>query len=510
MFTLIEKGPSVIHIAIILLLAPCEASRGKAVDLHRHELLSTSITTRGDPGPPPGSPAYIRANPPPPMCSADSKVNVFVGKDNVRTFTTVSGYFSDEASRNKVRCKGSLPSEKCLAFDLRTKKSDAEVSPPLGLLAHRKNGKTGSLRSTLIDAVEGPLPTESSISRFGTTTELTVQAPNPETKPADMKGFKPGLSVSPGVPQNSPVHPAAKTIKEAENPPAQNAKDKEAPKQQVPQQGGGAINPIAAAGTGGVVQSHDFTSHSSTECSSVSAKECPCVQDNEGGPLLWAPNQYIVSKVEEVSLAVPDQKNRDLKKEPLHILVLGVGSGALSMSVLNNCRVFVPGGLKVESVEPDQSVATVAQQLFGFKSISGVHKVEVTSCGHALEERVKDGNAANGGKYDVVVINVFNGDDSVPTECRNATFLGNIKSVVKDQGVVLQSIHSKELKAAMGDYTSVFGYKVRTDQVKESEEKNSGAYHVIVAGDLDLVKSGAALPHWIGFTVVLLAALVAF
>lgn len=272
------------------------------------------------------------------------------------------------------------------------------------------------------------------------------------------------------------------------------------------------MSPIAARGvpaTGNVVPSHDFTSHTSTPCSSVSTKECPCVQDNDR-PLLWAPNQYIINKVEVASLAVPEQKNRDLKKEPLHILVLGAGSGALTMSVLNNCRVFVPGGLKVESVEPDQSVATVAQQLFGFKDINGVHKFEVTSCGNALQERVKDGNAANGGKYDVVVINVFNGDDSVPSECRNQTFLGQIKSVVKDQGVVLQSVHHKELKAALADYTQVFGYKVHTDQVTQPEEKNLGVYHVIAAGDLALVKSGAALPQWIGCAVILLATVVAF
>jgi len=221
--------------------------------------------------------------------------------------------------------------------------------------------------------------------------------------------------------------------------------------------------------------------------------------------LFWKPTQSLVEKVEQVSLAVPEQKigkkTRDLKEDPLHILLLGVGSGALSMSVLNNCRVFVPGGLKVESVEPDQSIMNVAQQLFGFKGIPGVHKIEVGSCGVALQQRVKDGNAANGGKYDAVVINVFNGDDTVPTECKNQTFLGQVKTIVKDQGVVLQSVHNKELSSALSDYTAVFGYKVRKDPVKMSDGTES--YHVIVAGDLDLVKSGTARQCFLGFVAMM-------
>jgi len=496
MFSLIKKWSSVCYIAVIMLVAPCEGS--KAVSFHRHEVKTVSKTSRGDPGggnagAPPGSPAYIRAHPPPPLCVGDAKVHVYVGEDNLRTFTTTSGsYWSDEAMRNKVRCKGALPSQKCLPVELRKGKADKEASPPLGLIAaHRRSG---SLRSVLMDAIEGPvpvghLPTEASISHFGKSADLAAQPPNPETKPADMKGFKPGLDVSPGVPQQSPVHPAAKNV---EKPVVPN----------------GSMSKAAVQGEvsarGNAAQSADFSSQLSTvPCTSVPYKECPCAQDNDR-PLLWAPSQSLVQKVEAVSLAVPEQKNRDLKKDPLHILVLGVGTGALSMSVLNNCRVFVPGGLKVESVEPDQSIATVAQNLFGFKGISGVHKLEVSSCGLALDARMKDGNSANGGKYDVVIINIFNGDDTVPTQCRNQTFLGQVKSVVKDQGVVMQSVHNKELAATLSDYTNIFGYKVRKDSVSAFDGKN-GSYHIIVAGDLDLVKSGTALPSCFGFAVAFLA-----
>jgi hypothetical protein len=344
-----------------------------------------------------------------------------------------------------------------------------------------------------MDAIEGPvpgvkLPTEGSMKHFGKSSDFTAQPPNPEKKPAELKGFKPGLSVSPGVPQQSPVHPAAQNVKEK---PVPNGSMSKAAVQGDLSAHGGAAQ--------GAVSSHIST----VPCTSVSAKDCPCVQDNDR-PLLWAPYQYIVEKVEDVSIAVPEQKNRDLKKDPLHILVVGVGTGALPMSVLNNCRVFVPGGLKVESVEPDQSVATVAQSLFGFKAITGVHDIEVTGCGPALEARMKDGNAAKGGKYDVVIINVFNGDDTVPTQCRNETFLGQVKSVVKPQGVVMQSIHNKELSPTLSGYTNVFGYKVRKDPVTGS------SYHVIVAGSLDLIKSGAALPRCLGLAVLLLATSVAF
>eukprot|EP00746_Dinoflagellata_sp_MGD_P015289 gnl/MRDRNA2_/MRDRNA2_133885_c0_seq1.p1 gnl/MRDRNA2_/MRDRNA2_133885_c0~~gnl/MRDRNA2_/MRDRNA2_133885_c0_seq1.p1 ORF type:complete len:502 (+),score=83.34 gnl/MRDRNA2_/MRDRNA2_133885_c0_seq1:269-1774(+) len=500
MFSLIKKWSSVCYIAIIMLASPCESS--KAVSFHRHEVKSVAEASRGDPAAgadaPHGSPAYIKAHPPPPLCVADAKLNVYVGEDNMRTFTTTSGYWSDEANRNKVRCKGSLPSEKCLPVELRKGKADKESSPSLGLIA-QKNRRSGSLRSVLMDAIEGPvpvgkLPTEASISGFGKSTDFAAQPPNPETKPAEVKGFKPGLPVSSGVPQQSPVHPAAKNVKEA------------------PVVPNGSLSKTAVQGEvsarGSAPQSAEFSSHLSTlSCTSVSHKECPCAQDNDR-PLLWAPHQSIIDKVEAVSLAVPEQKNRDLKKEPLHILVLGVGTGALSMSVLNNCRVFVPGGLKVESVEPDQSVATVAQNLFGFKGISGVHKLEVSSCGLALDARMKDGNAENGGKYDVVIINIFNGDDTVPTQCRNQTFLGQVKSVVKDQGVVLQSVHNKELSATLSDYTNIFGYKVRKDAVSAVDGKN-GSYHIIVAGALDLVKSSAALPRYFGFAVMLLAMSVA-
>jgi len=459
---------------------------------------------------------------------ADGKVKVYVGKDNLRTFTTVGDYHSDEAKRNKVRCQGTPAPQKCLPMELRSEKSDVENAPPLGLVVNRRSS---SFRSLMIDAVEGPppvnqVPMEAHISgfggggSFGGSTDFAAQPPNPANKEFEVKGvkppevpavkdFKPEVVKPSETAKNYPVHPAAQTV--TKPPPAATTRKAatgtpSAASVSPARASGGSLNPKALQGHQAPpsTPSTDFSHHTSadsTPCSGISSKVCSCVQDNDK-PLMFKPTQYLVEKVQQVSLAAPDQKVgkeefRDLKKDPLHILVLGVGSGALSMSVLNNCRVFVPGGLKVESVEPDQSTMTVAQQLFGFKDLPGVHKIEVGSCGAALQERVKDGNAANGGKYDAVVINVFNGDDTVPSECKNSTFLGQVKTVVKDKGVVLQSIHNKELSSAISDYTNVFGYKVRKDPV-------DGSYHVIVAGDLDLVKSGAARQYFLGFAAMML------
>jgi hypothetical protein len=425
---------------------------------------------------------------------ADGK-SVYVGKENRRTFTTIADYNSDEASRNRVRCKGALPSEKCLPFELRTEKADTDSMPAPVLLSR----KTTSLRSIMMDAVEGPLPQnqvpmESHISGFGQNTEFSIQPPKPALKPYDSKKAlevqpveikKPEVVATPtGAP---PTHPASQTV--------------QVPKQHPYHQHQAASPTQATPAPGAPPPNADFYHHTSNPCSSISEKQCPCTQDNDL-PLLWRPSQYVVDRVEEVSLAVPEQKDRDLKKDPLHILVIGVGTGSISMSVLNNCRVFVPGGLKVESVEPDQSTLSVAQQLFGFKALPGVHKIEVNKCGDAIQQRQKDGNAANGGKYDVVVINVFNGDDTVPSQCKNQTFLGQIKSLVKDQGVVMNIVHDKQLSETITDYTAVFGYRVRKDQVKERDGPTN--YHVIMAGDLDLAKSGAAWSSFTGFVTTML------
>lgn len=523
MFFVIEKMASLCYLLITMFMVPCKGSI--AVDFRRHEFASRSSVNTGEKGPPagppPGSPAWIKANPPPPLCMADDKLSVYVGRDNLRTFTTIGGYHSDEALRNKVRCKGALPSEKCLPFELRKSgKSDADSAPALGLYVNRKSG---SFRSIMMDAVEGPIPlnqvpTEATISGFGGGyhNDFAAQPPDPANKPFEIKGVKPPALkpvddikdfspevVSPKTAQNTPTHPASQSVQKPSKAPPSRAS-------------GGALSPKAlhssVEGPPATPANTDFTHHMSTPCSGVSHKTCPCVPDSDL-PLMWKPSQSIVQKIEQVTLAAPERKNRDLKKEPLHILVLGAGSGALSMSVLNNCRVFVPGGLKVESVEPDQSVMTVSQQLFGFKDIPGVHKIEVSSCSLAVdgrtkfvEEQAKYGNAA---KYDVVVINVFNGDDTVPTQCRNATFLGQVRKIVKDQGVVLQSINKKELDGTLTDYTTVFGHRVRGDPVSMGE--GPGSYHVIVAGDLELVKSGTtkSWPCFIGFVAVV-AAFVSF
>jgi len=478
-----------------MVFTPCEGS--KAVDMRRHTSMSTADPYGGKGPPPIGSPAYIREHPPPPLCVVDGKMSVFIGTDNKRTFTTTSGFFSDEALRNKVRCKGSLPSKKCLPFELRKEKADSESAPAITLL----NRKSGSLRSIMMDAVEGPIPAnqvpmEAHISGFGKeNTGFAIQPPSPETKPAEIKALKPEV-VTPATATPSPVHPAAQTVQQPKQP-------VEAPKHPAAQ----AVQSVQAKvpAPGGTVASAAFNNHMSSPCSGIPAKECTCVQETDL-PLLWAPSQYLVDKVEQVSLAVPEQKDRDLKKDPLHILVLGVGTGSLSMSVLNNCRVFVPGGLKVESVEPDQNVMTVSQQFFGFKGIDGVHMIEVNSCGHALQAREEFVKRNADGKYDVVVINVVNSDGTVPTECRNSTFLGQVKNVVKEHGVVLQSVHNSELSATLQDYGSVFGHKVRKDAVTDEDVRN---YHIIVAGDLNLVKSGADWPCFIGFAAML-ATFVAF
>lgn len=539
---------SCFYFAVAILSVPCFGS--KSIRRHEFRSRSTAPADEKKPAPPPGSPAWIRQNPPPPLCTAESKVNVYVGKDNRRTLTTSEGFFSDEASRNAVRCKGSLPSEKCLPLALRANdQADTDTAPgPMLLLSRNK----GSLQSIMMDAVEGPLPAnqvpmESHISGFGGNVEATttkpatlqpekpalkaaeftksgdfaIQPPNPSLKEPVVEVKKPDIKVtdasSASANNPTPTHPASKTLQVPKEPPVVPVKTAPehaqtgtpAPHQIQPHQhqqaSGGSLSPNAAAAAA-AANAPKASFHTSDPCSGIKQEKCPCVQDNDL-PLLWKPHQQVVDMVQEISLAVPEQKDRDLKKDPLHILIVGVGTGSLSMSVLNNCRVFVPGGLRVESVEPDGTTMTVAQQLFGFQGIAAVHKVEVNQCGNALAAR-QGGNAENGGKYDVVVLNVFNGDSTVPTQCRNQTFLGQVKNVLKDQGMLMNIVHDKQLKEVLTDYTEVFGYKVRKDQVKAAGEPTN--YWVISAGDLDLAKSGAAWPQLTGFVAIMLASLVAF
>jgi len=193
--------------------------------------------------------------------------------------------------------------------------------------------------------------------------------------------------------------------------------------------------------------------------------ECPCEPDTTSLQF-----SYMENMMQEVTpmceLAAVDSL-RAADAGPFHILLIGLGGGALPEYTMQHC----PKGTKMESVEFDPRVIDAATGFFGLHLHQGVNSVEQGDGGEAVAKRVQ-----NGDKYDVVMVDAFQSAGKVPDSCKNKKFIKNVKALLRPQGKLIQQIWSPQYEDVIQDYQKIFG----EDKVKGTNIE-LGVNHLIIA-----------------------------
>lgn len=202
-------------------------------------------------------------------------------------------------------------------------------------------------------------------------------------------------------------------------------------------------------------------------------EDCPCDPDTHR--IISKAHMKVTKDVKDMCYKAPDQ--RDLYTDPFRILIVGLNSGALPMYLMANCRVFVPGGLKLSIVEPDPRVVDVAHDLFGFSAVSNVAEIEKADPKKAILERLLEPNHV---KYDVVIIDINNGQGGVPDSVQGPAFLEGIDRLLRPGSRVIQYVPSVGYNDTKSDYIAVFG-KDHIQEFKTGMSADSGPEHIIVA-----------------------------
>jgi len=213
-------------------------------------------------------------------------------------------------------------------------------------------------------------------------------------------------------------------------------------------------------------------------------EDCECESDTHR--IISKAHAHVTKDVQEMCYTAPDR--RDLYTDPFRILIVGLNTGALAMYLMANCRVFVPGGLKLSIVEPDQRVVDLAHDLFGFSAMSNVAEIEKADPKKAILERLLEQNHV---KYDVVIIDLTDGSGSVPDSVQGPAFLEGIDRLLRAGSKVFQYVPSVSLNLTKGDYVAVFGQD-HIQEIQTGMSADTGPEHIIVAhGPPVLDKSSA-------------------
>jgi hypothetical protein len=246
----------------------------------------------------------------------------------------------------------------------------------------------------------------------------------------------------------------------------------------------------------------DSRPRNDTRSCAALAEDCPCEPDTHR--IISKAHIKVTKDVKEMCYTAPDK--RDLYSDPFRILIVGLNSGALPMYLMANCRVFVPGGLKLSIVEPDSRVVDLAHDLFGFSAVSNVAELEKADPKKAVLERLLEPNHV---QYDVVIIDLSDGSGGVPESVQGPAFLEGIDRLLRAGSKVIQYVPTVSLNLTKGDYISVFGQ----DHIQEFQTgmtADAGPEHIIVAyGPPVLAKSSSHAPAMgkalITFTLCIMA-----
>lgn len=147
------------------------------------------------------------------------------------------------------------------------------------------------------------------------------------------------------------------------------------------------------------------------------------------------------------------------------VLSIGLGGAELPQYLLRRCP-----GLRIETVELSEQVISTALNFFGLREsqhkFGGRISVEQADALAAVEQRA---NSA----YDVVLVDCFNGQGSVPETCRSRRFAEQIRRVLRPSGIMLQNIWANA--PGSPDVAAAFQATVRTygDVFKGSLEELS-------------------------------------
>merc|ERR1719428_567940 len=193
--------------------------------------------------------------------------------------------------------------------------------------------------------------------------------------------------------------------------------------------------------------------------------ECPCEPDTES--LQFSYMEQMMQEVTPMCELAAVDSLRPPDAGPFHILLVGLGGGALPEYTMQHC----PKGTKMESVEFDPRVIDAATGFFGLHLHEGVNSVENGDGGAAVEKRVQ-----NGDKYDVVMVDAFQSAGKVPDSCKNKKFIKNVKALLRPQGKLIQQIWSPQYEDVIQDYQKIFG----EDKVKGTNIE-LGVNHLIIA-----------------------------
>jgi hypothetical protein len=165
------------------------------------------------------------------------------------------------------------------------------------------------------------------------------------------------------------------------------------------------------------------------------------------------------------------------------------------------CRVFVPGGLKLSIVEPDPRVVDLARDFFGFAAVSSVAEIEMANPKKALLERLLEPDHV---KYDIVIIDLIDGSGSVPESIQGPAFLEGVDRLLRPGSQVMHYVPSSDYNQTLADYVTVFG-KDYLQEYQTGMSREEGPEHIIVAhGPPILVKSATWVPTVRGVLTVIL------
>lgn len=197
-------------------------------------------------------------------------------------------------------------------------------------------------------------------------------------------------------------------------------------------------------------------------CAEVSKEgDCLCTPVvNE--PLKLAYQQQMVSRTLDLCSA------KAQSKEPFRVLMFGLGGGAVPMYIRGHCKTAA-----IESVDSDAKVALVAQQLFGFKADSN-NKVEIADAEEAAERHAKSNPWPEGKKYDVILVDCFDGQSRVAPSCRSDRFLHAVRTALGPDGQVMHNVMDTDVTQLVPMYKATFGESWTT-----KEPVQNGQYLIV-------------------------------
>lgn len=134
-------------------------------------------------------------------------------------------------------------------------------------------------------------------------------------------------------------------------------------------------------------------------------------------------------------------------KQPEHVLIIGLGGGTLSNSLL----ALYPN-VVIDNVEIDPAVVRVAKDYFDFKTTDNVNVY--TQDGRIFIKRALNKEQ----RYDLIILDAFNGE-YIPEHLLTQEFLEETQNLLTDNGVVVSNTFSSSslYHHESATYHEVFG-----------------------------------------------------